>query len=99
MNGGAFITSRVLRVAVTTTVTSLVTPFAFSQESDGFGASVGISGDYAVVGALPEGKERGAAYIFRRTGNNSWDIGRKLVAPPWPTLVCAAEQTEVSSST
>ncbi len=46
---------------------------------DFFGKSVSISGDYAIVGA--EGKyPGGAAYIFRRTGLNTWDAGTKIKA-------------------
>jgi hypothetical protein len=43
---------------------------------DQFGGSVGISGDYAIVGAPPGG----SAYIFRRTGTNTWDAGTKISA-------------------
>jgi hypothetical protein len=54
------------------------------QAADGFGQSVGISGDYLVVGAPGEderGTGAGAAYIFHRTGVNSWDEGIKITAP------------------
>jgi hypothetical protein len=58
-----------------------------SQETDAFGSSVSISGDYAVVGAdLEDGgagdpiANAGAAYIFHRTGINAWDAGTKVVA-------------------
>ena len=34
--------------------------------TDFFGHSVGISGDYAIVGAIGEGNNAGAAYIFNR---------------------------------
>jgi uncharacterized Zn-binding protein involved in type VI secretion len=50
---------------------------------DQFGWSVSISGDYAIVGAYQhdsEGGNAGAAYIFRRTGTNTWDTGTKIVA-------------------
>ncbi len=49
------------------------------------GNSVSISGDYAIVGAY--GKDEGgligagAAYIFHRTGPNTWDSGTKITAP------------------
>jgi|GEM_PF-6472751 len=69
MNGGALLASRVLWVLAITIVISVVTPFAFTQEFDGFGVSVGISGDYAIVGAT----SNVAAYIFRRTGTNEWE--------------------------
>jgi hypothetical protein len=54
-----------------------------AQTGDQFGHSVAISGDYAVVGAYAEddgGSDAGAAYIFRRTGTNTWDSGKKIVA-------------------
>ena len=56
------------------------------QTDDRFGYCVSISGDYAIVGAYLEdsgGSNAGAAYIFRRTGNNTWDSGIKIVAPDW----------------
>jgi len=46
-------------------------------------SKVSISGDYAIVGAYGEdsgGRQRGRAYIYRRTGENSWDAGRKIMA-------------------
>ena len=50
---------------------------------DNFGESVSINGDYAIVGA-PDAdgaiNGSGAAYIFHRTGTNSWDTGTKLTA-------------------
>jgi hypothetical protein len=52
--------------------------------SDSFGYSVAISGDYAIVGAFvedPDGiTDAGAAYIFHRTGTNTWDAGFKITA-------------------
>ena len=59
-----------------------------AQVHDQFGMSVGISGDYAVVGSpfddggsgAPQNSS-GAAYIFRRTGPNAWDAGTKITAP------------------
>ena len=53
------------------------------QAGDQFGKSVAISGDYVVVGANGEdagGNAAGAAYIFHRTGTNTWDAGVKIVA-------------------
>jgi hypothetical protein len=55
-----------------------------AQDDDGFGISVAINGDYAIVGAQSEdgaGTNRGAAYIFHRTGTNTWDSGTKIIAP------------------
>ena len=47
-----------------------------------FGADVAIHGDYAVVGAYsPFNPSPGAAYIFHRTGTNTWDDGTKIVGP------------------
>jgi len=54
-----------------------------AEASDYFGYSVSISGDYCVVGAYYEdagGINSGAAYIFHRTGTNTWDVGTKIVA-------------------
>jgi hypothetical protein len=56
---------------------------ADAQAEDSFGAAVSISGDYAIVGAHSEdegGAEAGAAYVFHRTGTNTWDAGVKLLA-------------------
>jgi len=68
------------------TGTKIVAPDA--QSGDIFGARVSISGDYAIVGAIWEDggagdpmSNAGAAYIFRRTGTNTWDAGTKIVAP------------------
>lgn len=49
--------------------------------NDYFGWSVAIDGDYAIVGAPGEdtgAPSRGSAYIFRRTGTNTWDSGTKI---------------------
>jgi hypothetical protein len=48
-----------------------------------FGYSVAISGDYAIVGARGEdtgGGNAGAAYIFQRSGTNSWGAGTRIMA-------------------
>ena len=47
---------------------------------DFFGVSVSIDGDYIIVGAEGKGTYTGAAYIFLRTGTNTWDSGTKIVA-------------------
>jgi hypothetical protein len=50
---------------------------------DEFGFSVSISGDYAVVGAPSDddkGNTSGTAFLFHRTGTNSWDSGTKITA-------------------
>jgi len=50
-----------------------------AANSDSFGYSISISGDYVVVGA--PNKFPGAAYVFHRTGTNTWDAGTKIVSP------------------
>ncbi|MEM7574862.1 MAG: PKD-like domain-containing protein, partial [Bacteroidota bacterium] len=56
---------------------------------DGFGQSVSISGDYAIVGAFGESEDAtgtntvflaGSAYVFERDGSGSWQEVQKLVA-------------------
>jgi hypothetical protein len=47
--------------------------------NDGFGVSVSISGDYAIVGAHDNDNRRGSAYIFRRDGTN-WLEEQNLIA-------------------
>ena len=48
--------------------------------NDYFGYSVAIDGDYAIAGAFRDNSARGSAYIFHRTGTNTWDAGTKIVA-------------------
>ena len=49
---------------------------------DEFGWSVAIDGDYAIVGAYVDNSTTadfdGSAYIFHRTGTNTWDSGYKI---------------------
>ncbi|MFC1731133.1 T9SS type A sorting domain-containing protein, partial [candidate division KSB1 bacterium] len=56
---------------------------------DGFGCSVSISGNYAIVGALYEDEDvsgintkesAGSAYIFERDGSGIWNQIQKIVA-------------------
>ena len=47
---------------------------------DQFGQAVAVSGDYAIVGAYGDDGQAGSAYIFRRTGTNTWDAGTKIIA-------------------
>jgi len=50
---------------------------------DQFGKSVCVSGDYIIIGSIFQntgGTEAGAAYIFHRTGTNTWDAGTKIVS-------------------
>ena len=55
-----------------------------AEDDDNFGNSVAISEDYAIVGAYAEDHDTksnaGAAYIFLRTGDNTWDEGTKITA-------------------
>lgn len=58
---------------------------ADAATSDFLGNSVSIDGGYVVVGAVGADRDGGnrslgAAYIFQRTGTNSWDDGTKIVA-------------------
>jgi len=48
-------------------------------DSDKFGASVSISGDYAVVGAPNNDGAKGAAYVFQKVSGN-WTQTAKLIA-------------------
>ncbi|MEQ8471446.1 MAG: FG-GAP repeat protein [Marinoscillum sp.] len=45
-----------------------------------FGVSVGISGDYAIVGAYGDDNYTGAAYIFERDEEGNWSEVEKLLA-------------------
>jgi len=47
--------------------------------NDGFGSSVSISGDYAIVGAYGDDTEKGSAYIFMWNGTG-WVQQQKLTA-------------------
>lgn len=58
------------------------------QQQDEFGLSVGISGDYLIVGANSQDLDEngansltqaGAAYIFKRNGSGTWEQTQKLV--------------------
>jgi hypothetical protein len=46
---------------------------------DGFGSSVSISNDTALIGAYHTNQDTGAAYIFKRNGS-AWDQQAKLIA-------------------
>jgi hypothetical protein len=53
-----------------------------SGSGDGFGSSVSIDGDYALIGARDDndnGFDSGSAYIFKRSGT-TWDQQAKLLA-------------------
>ncbi len=60
-------------------------PPDIDETVDLFGWSVGISGDYAIVGAYAKEdiNDRGAVYIFHRTGPDEWDSGMKIKAGSW----------------
>jgi FG-GAP repeat len=54
-----------------------------AQSEDRFGLNLDLDGDYAVIGACNEdalGLDAGAAYVFHRTGVNTWDSGTKITA-------------------
>jgi len=72
-----------------TQVKKIVSPF---REMQYFGASVSISGGYAIVGASTEGEDAseantiggaGAAYIYKKDqgGTDNWGLIRKIIAP------------------
>jgi hypothetical protein len=48
-------------------------------DSNYFGYSVSISGDYAIIGSHCDDSTRGSAYVFKRSGS-SWSQEAKLVA-------------------
>jgi len=59
------------------------------DEFDWFGSSVGISGNYAIVGAYVEDEDEngentmqgaGSAYIFEKNGSGIWEEVQKIVA-------------------
>lgn len=59
-----------------------------SMMNDRFGFSVSISGDYVAVGSRHKNggddgslANAGAAYVFRRTGTNTWGEGTRVNAP------------------
>lgn len=60
--------------------TQILAPVARRAASTSFGGSVGLSGDYAIVGALLGANASGAAYVFQRTGPNTWSDGIELAA-------------------
>ena len=50
------------------------------RNSDYFGISVSISGDYCVIGAYGHSSYRGSAYVFVRSGTTTWVQQQKLSA-------------------
>ncbi len=66
---------------------------------DEFGTTVGISGDYAIVGARGDddkGSSAGAAYVFKRTGN-TWQQQAKLVPTDGAAGDSAGNSVAISS--
>lgn len=54
---------------------------------DFFGGSVGVDGDYAIVGASQQDFARdGFVYIYRHTGDNEWDPGFRITPAANGTL-------------
>ena len=52
-----------------------------ADDYDHFGATVAIGGDVLAVGAPDEGNsDRGAVYVFRRSGSDDWVHEQKLLA-------------------
>lgn len=66
-----------------------------------FGYSVDITDNYIIVGAPGKdagGEDAGAVYVFRRTGDNTWDQGEKIVAADSHTYHYFGRKTAISSS-
>lgn len=63
-----------------------------SQAADCFGASVAISGDTALVGAMASnatgGMNSGAAYVFRKSATGNWNQVVKLAPPDLKNWSC-----------
>lgn len=58
-----------------------LTPIDYTISADRyFGCSVSVFGDYAIIGADGDNQSTGAAYIFQRTGADSWAQQQKLTA-------------------
>ncbi len=54
---------------------------AFDRGSDEFGYAVSISGNTALVGAYRQGGNGGAAYLFEKSGNCTWNFVQKILQP------------------
>ena len=50
------------------------------QENDVFGIGVSISGDYLVVGANEVDGRKGAAYVYSKNSNGTWEYAQTLMA-------------------
>ncbi len=67
--------------ATWTQTTKLVSPS--TNSGDNFGASIAISGEYALIGAPTNnhnGNYAGAAYVYERSSTGAWEQKSKLVA-------------------
>lgn len=67
--------------ATWTQTTKLVSPS--TNSGDNFGASIAISGEYALIGASRDnhnGNFAGAAYVYERSSTGAWEQKSKLVA-------------------
>ncbi|MBN1256230.1 MAG: cadherin domain-containing protein [Planctomycetes bacterium] len=64
---------------------------------DGFGHSVSISGDYAVIGTGLLQKDPGSAYVFKRNGT-SWTEVKKLTAPDGEEVDCFGSSVSISGN-
>ncbi len=81
--GGAYIFDKPDTGWEDMTQTIKLIPFDL-QAGDGFGHSVALNGNTAVVGAPYEdenGDLAGAAYIFEKSGGAAWDSGTKFFSP------------------
>lgn len=58
--------------------TKLVAP---GYQSHFFGRTVSINSHYAIVGTASKGAISGAAYIYHKTGDSTWDGGTKIENP------------------
>ena len=77
--------------------------------SDRFGFSVAIDGDYAVIGAIGEDDDAtglnnlpsaGAAYIFKKnTGTGNWELLKKIVASDRAASDAFGNSVAISGST
>ncbi len=47
---------------------------------DNYGRSIGVDGDYAVVGADEAFNDAGRAYVFKRTGAGQWNLEQTLTS-------------------
>lgn len=51
------------------------------SEEEGFGTSVALVGELALVGAPRHGDDAGAVFVFRRGEGSEWSVSDTLVAP------------------